>query len=86
MTMEFANKEYFILILLLIPYIVWYLLYRKKSVPSMRVSTAEAIVTDTVHGVHVWCTFRWCCIASATHCSYAYWLVLRHVMRGILSR
>ena len=42
MTMEFANKEYFILILLLIPYIVWYLLYRKKSVPSMRVSTAEA--------------------------------------------
>lgn len=42
MTMEFANKEYFILILLLIPYIVWYLLYRKKSVPSMRVSTTEA--------------------------------------------
>ena len=40
--MEFANKEYFILILLLIPYIVWYLLYRKKSVPSMRVSTTEA--------------------------------------------
>lgn len=36
--MEFANKEYFILLLLLIPYIIWYLLFRKKGEPAMRVS------------------------------------------------
>ena len=31
--MEFANKEYLLLLLLLIPYIIWYFLYRKKSEP-----------------------------------------------------
>ena len=34
--MEFANKEYLFLLLLMIPYIVWYLMYRKKSEPTMR--------------------------------------------------
>ena len=29
--MEFANQEYLFLLLLLIPYIVWYVMYRKKS-------------------------------------------------------
>ena len=33
--MEFANKEY---LLLLIPYLIWYLMYRKKSEPTMRMS------------------------------------------------
>ena len=36
--MEFANKEYFFLLLLLIPYVVWYFVYRKKSEPTMRMS------------------------------------------------
>ena len=36
--MEFANKEYFALLLLLIPYILWYFLYRKNSEPTMRMS------------------------------------------------
>lgn len=40
--MEFANKEYFFLLILLVPYIIWYLLYRKKSEPTMRVSSTEA--------------------------------------------
>lgn len=40
--MEFANKEYFVLLLLLIPYILWYLLYRKKNEPTMRVSSTAA--------------------------------------------
>lgn len=40
--MEFVNKEYFLLLLLLIPYIVWYLLYRKKSEPTMRMSDTFA--------------------------------------------
>ena len=36
--MEFANKEYFLLLLLAIPYILWYFLYRKKTEPTMRMS------------------------------------------------
>lgn len=36
--MEFANKECLFLLLLIIPYLVWYLMYRKKSEPTMRVS------------------------------------------------
>ena len=34
--MEFANKEYLLLLLLIIPYILWYVMYRKKSEPTMR--------------------------------------------------
>ena len=36
--MEFASKEYFILLILLIPYILWYFLHRKKSEPTMQMS------------------------------------------------
>ena len=36
--MEFANKEYLLLLLLLIPYIIWYFLYKKGSEPTMRMS------------------------------------------------
>ena len=39
--MEFASKGYFLLLLLLIPYILWYFLYRKKSEPSMRMSDTK---------------------------------------------
>lgn len=40
--MEFANKEYFLLLLLVIPYLLWIFLYRKKSEPTMRVSDTFA--------------------------------------------
>ena len=40
--MEFANKEYLLLFLLLIPYIVLYFLYRKKTEPTMRMSDTYA--------------------------------------------
>lgn len=40
--MEFANKEYLFLLLLLIPYILWYLMYRKKTEPTMRMSDTNA--------------------------------------------
>ena len=40
--MEFANQEYLLLLVLLIPYIVWYLMYRKKSEPTMRLSDTMA--------------------------------------------
>ena len=36
--MEFASKGYFLLLLLLIPYILWYFLYRRKNEPTMRMS------------------------------------------------
>lgn len=40
--MEFADKEYFLLLLLLIPYVLWYFLYRRKSEPTMRMSDTFA--------------------------------------------
>jgi Ca-activated chloride channel family protein len=40
--MEFANKEYLFLLLLIIPYLIWYLMYRKKSEPTMRMSDTRA--------------------------------------------
>ena len=40
--MEFANKEYLLLLLLIIPYIIWYVMYRKKSEPTMRMSDTYA--------------------------------------------
>ena len=40
--MEFANKEYLFLLLLLIPYIVWYVMYRKKTEPTLRMSDTFA--------------------------------------------
>ncbi len=42
--MEFANKEYFILLLLLIPYVLWYFLYRRRNEPAMRVSDASVYI------------------------------------------
>lgn len=40
--MEFANKEYFLLLLLVIPYLLWYFLYRRRNEPSMRMSDTHA--------------------------------------------
>ena len=40
--MEFANREYLFLLLLMIPYLIWYLMYRKKSEPTMRMSDTRA--------------------------------------------
>ncbi|MBM6945617.1 MULTISPECIES: vWA domain-containing protein [Bacteroides] len=39
--MNFANIEYLFLLLLLIPYIVWYFMRRKKTEPTMQVSTTR---------------------------------------------
>lgn len=40
--MEFANKEYLFLLLLLIPYILWYMMYRKRNEPTMRMADTFA--------------------------------------------
>lgn len=39
--MIFANIEYLFLLILLIPYIVWYFLKRKKAEPTLQVSTTR---------------------------------------------
>ncbi len=39
--MTFANIEYFLLLLLLIPFFLWYFLWRHKSTPSLRMATTE---------------------------------------------
>ena len=40
--MEFANKEYLFLLLLIIPYLIWYVMYRKKSEPTIRMADTFA--------------------------------------------
>ena len=40
--MEFANREYLLLLLLLVPYIWWYVRFRKMSEPTMRMSDTYA--------------------------------------------
>ena len=40
--MEFANKGYLLLLLLVIPYVLWYFLGRKKAEPTMRMSDTYA--------------------------------------------
>ena len=45
--MEFANKEYFFLLLLVIPYVLWCMLYRKKNEPI--VSVADSFAYLNVH-------------------------------------
>ena len=41
--MTFASPAYFFLLLLLIPYIIWYLLQHLKSTPSIRVSSLDGL-------------------------------------------
>lgn len=40
--MVFANKEFFILLVLLVPYIVWYWRFRKQAEPTMKISSTRA--------------------------------------------
>ncbi len=40
--MELANKEYLLLLLLIIPYVLWYFLYRRRSEPTLRISDTTA--------------------------------------------
>jgi Ca-activated chloride channel family protein len=43
MEIEFANKEYLFLLLLIIPYILWYVMWRKKSEPTIRMADTFAL-------------------------------------------
>ena len=42
MDIQFANKEYLFLLLLIIPYILWYVMFRKKSEPTIRMADTNA--------------------------------------------
>lgn len=55
--MEFANKEYFLLLALLIPYVLWYFFYRKRSEPTLQMSDtyayAKAPVSWKIRIIHL---------------------------------
>ena len=63
--MEFANKEYFLLLLLLIPYLLWYFLDNRKKEPTLRMSDTFAYLyahkSWRVRIVHLPMVLR-CCI------------------------
>lgn len=40
--MEFANRDYLFLLLLILPYIIWYVLFRKKKEPTIRMADTFA--------------------------------------------
>ena len=40
--MDFANREYLFLLLLIIPYIIWYVMFKKKKEPAIRMSDTFA--------------------------------------------
>ena len=40
--MEFANREYLFLLLFILPYIIWYVLFRKKKEPTIRMADTFA--------------------------------------------
>ncbi|MCR5158428.1 MAG: VWA domain-containing protein [Prevotella sp.] len=40
---EFANKEYLFLLLLIIPYILWYVMFRKKTEPTIRMADTHSL-------------------------------------------
>lgn len=42
--MEFYNPFYFLLLLLIIPYVIWYVINHRKSSPSLKVSTLAGFV------------------------------------------
>ena len=43
MDIVFANKEYLFLLLLIIPYILWYVMFRKKTEPTIRLADTFAL-------------------------------------------
>lgn len=42
--MTFSSPAYFLLLILMIPYIIWYLMCNHKSTPAIRVSTADPVL------------------------------------------
>ena len=53
--MEFNSPFYFLLLILLIPYVIWYVLYHTKSTPSIRISSTASFLR-TKRTWRVWLT------------------------------
>lgn len=68
--MEFANKEYLFLLLLLIPYILWYFLGKKGRIPMLRMSSTRAY-----EGVRKSLKLRWIHLPMLLRC-FTYILVV----------
>ena len=59
--MVFANIEYLFLLLLLVPYIVWYIMKRKKTEPTLQISDARVYA----HAPKIICfLYRLVCVSS----------------------
>ncbi len=67
--MTFANFEYLFLLVLLIPYIIWYMLNREHSTPSLRMSSLESFArapkSFRQYFLHVPFLCRLICLAMA---------------------
>ena len=63
--MVFANIEYLFLLLLLIPYIVWYILKRKKTEATLQISDAR---------VYAHTPIRIICYMLHLYCASLHWL------------
>ena len=67
--MTFANYEYLFLLLLLIPYIVWYWRCQRSSTPSLQVSSTESYLRAPkswrIYLLHLPFLCRLVCIAAA---------------------
>lgn len=67
--MTFANIEFLFLLILLIPYIAWYLLFHHKSTPAIRVSSTDtyrfAPKTFRQYILHLPFICRLICLAAA---------------------
>ncbi len=42
--MEFNNPLYFLLLLLIVPYVIWYVLNHRKTTPSLKISSAASFL------------------------------------------
>ena len=65
--MFFANIEYLFLLLLLIPYIVWYILKRKKTEATLQISDARVYA-------HTPKSYKIICYMLHLYCASLHWL------------
>lgn len=62
--MVFANIEYLFLLLLLVPYIVWYIMKRKKTEPTLQISDAR-VYAHALKVTRIICfMYRLVCVSS----------------------
>lgn len=84
--MVFANIEYLFLLLLLIPYIVWYIMKRRNNEATLQISDAR-VYAHTPKVIRTICFMhRLFCVSSVWYCLFWYWHVLRLRTAGKIVR